>query len=71
MKEEIYLLIRNSIPIRNAIANYFKITESSVYGLAYKKRPKLNNGTVIEIIKLHTGKSTEDILTKKELSFVK
>lgn len=71
MKKEIYLLIRNNITIRTAIAEYFKITDSTAYGLAYRQRPKLNNGTVIEIIKFHTGKTIDQILTKEELSFVK
>ena len=71
MEESIYLEIRNNVPLRKSIAEYLDVTDSTVYGHACRKAPKLNDAIVVEIIKLHTGKSFEQIFTKENIQSIK
>lgn len=70
MNETIYLEIRNNIPMRKSIAEYLGVTDSTVYGHACRRAPKLNDAIVVEIIKLHTGKVLEEIFTPDVLRHI-
>ena len=61
MRNEIYHLIRNDIPLRIKIANLLGITDASVYNSATRKAPRLTEYLVVKIIMKHTGKSEEEI----------
>jgi hypothetical protein len=71
MKEEIFNIIRTNVPLRKSIADYLGVTDSTVYGHAIRKAPKLNDAIVVEIIKKHTGKKLNEIFTKETLECVK
>jgi hypothetical protein len=71
MKEEIFNIIRTNVPLRKSIADYLGVTDSTVYGHAIRKAPKLNDAIVVEIIKKHTGKKLNEIFTKETLEYVK
>lgn len=55
IRNEIYHLIRNDIKLRRDIADELGVTDSTVYGHAVRKAPKLNEYPVIKIIMTHTG----------------
>jgi len=67
MKNEIYHLIRNDIPLRVKIARFLGITDASVYNSATRKAPRLTEYPVVKIIMEHTGKSEEEIFEKENL----
>jgi len=71
MKEEIFNIIRTNVPLRKSIADYLGVTDSTVYGHAIRKAPKLNDAIVVEIIKKHTGKKLNEIFTKETLECIK
>lgn len=71
MRESIYLEIRNNVLLRQSIAEYLEVTDTTVYGHAYRKAPRLNDAIVVEIIKLHTGKSLKEIFTEETLKCIK
>lgn len=71
MKQIIYDIIRNNIPLRASIAEYLGVTDNTVYRHACNQAPKLNDAIVVEIIKKHTGKSLKEIFTDETLKFVK
>lgn len=71
MKQLTYEDIRNNIELRNSIAEYLEITPHSVYGHAVRKARVLNSFIVVEIIKKHTGKTTEEIFTPETLNYIK
>lgn len=55
IKDEIYHLIRNDIKLRRKIADSIGVTDTSVYGHAVRKAPKLKDYFVIKTIMDHTG----------------
>lgn len=61
MKDEIYTIIRNDVPLRKKIAECLDISDQSVYGHAVRKAPKLNEYPVVKIIMEHTGKKEQEI----------
>lgn len=61
LKEDIYQLIRNDIPLRIKISEGLGVIESSVYGAAKRKAPVLEKYIVIKIIMEYTEKSEEEI----------
>lgn len=71
IRNEIFDIIRNDVPLRKKIADYLGITDWTVYGHAVRKAPKLNDAIVVEIIKKHTGKSLEEIFTEETIEHVK
>lgn len=71
MNDTIYIEIRNNIPLRKSIADYLKVTDSTVYGHAVRKAPKLNDAIVVEIIKKHTGKKLTEIFSEEILKSIK
>lgn len=71
MNQIIYTEIRNNIPLRQSIADYLGVTDSTVYGHAVRQAPKLNDAIVVEIIKKHTGKNLKEIFTQETLKFIK
>ena len=71
MKQAIYNIIRNDIPLRQSIAEYLGVRDTTVYEHAVRQAPKLNDAIVVEIIKKHTGKKLEEIFTKETLEYIK
>ena len=61
LKEDIYQLIRNDIPLRLKISEVLGIIESSVYNAARRKAPVLEMYIVVKIIMEHTEKSEDEI----------
>lgn len=61
MKDEIYTIIRNDIPLRDKLRVVFGITDASVWRLASRKAPKLNEYPAVKVIMEHTGKKEEEI----------
>jgi hypothetical protein len=68
LKDEIYNIIRNDIPLRDKIAKALNIEKDSVYGAAVRKSTKFSLPFVLKIISEHTGKTKEELLIaeKKE-----
>jgi hypothetical protein len=64
LKNEIYLLIRNDIPLRGKIAKTVGIENDSVYRAAFRESPMFSRPFVLKIIIEHTGKTKEEILEK-------
>lgn len=71
MKQEIYDILRNNIPLRKDIADYLGVTDSTVYGHAVRNAPRLNDFIIIKIIMKHTGKNENEIFTDETLEFIK
>jgi hypothetical protein len=71
IRNEILDIIRTDVPLRRKIADYLGVSDSTVYGHAVRKAPKLNDAIVVEIIKKHTGKSLEEIFTDETIEYVK
>ncbi|OHT44468.1 hypothetical protein [Flavobacterium tructae] len=61
LKDEIYTIIRNDIPLRKKIADALIIEVSSVYEGAKRKSPRFSLPMVLEIIAKHTGKLKEEL----------
>lgn len=61
LKDEIYSIIRNDIPLRRKIAKALSIEVASVYDSARRKSTKFSLPFVLEIISKHTGKPKEDL----------
>lgn len=55
LKDEVYHLIRNDIPLRDKISAQLGITVNSVYQYARRKSPTLHKPVVLNIIEKHTG----------------
>lgn len=62
LKPEIYMIIRNDIPLRGKIADALSIEKDSVYGAAVRKSTKFSLPFVLDIIAKHTGKRKEDLI---------
>lgn len=62
LKNDLYTIIRNDIPLRNKIASSLNIEPASVYVLARRKSKKFSLPFIVELISEHTGKSKEEIL---------
>lgn len=62
LKKEIYLVIRNDIPLRQKIADALNIENNSVYVNAMRESPKLSLPFIVDLIAKHTGKSKLDII---------
>lgn len=71
MKDEIYTLIRRNSALRVKIAEFLGVIESTVYDCAKKKRSKLTQYWVVEIIKNHTGFSEKEILKEERRKIIK
>lgn len=61
MKNEIYTIIRNDVPLRRKIAVHLDVADSTVYGHAVRKAPKLNEYPIVRIIMDHTGKKEDEV----------
>ncbi|URM37193.1 hypothetical protein [Flavobacterium anhuiense] len=61
LKDEIYSIIRNDIPLRGKIADALSIEKASVYDSARRKSTKFSLPFVLEIISNHTGIKKEDL----------
>lgn len=61
IRNEIYQLIRTDTVLRRKIADAIGVTDSTVYGHAVRKAPKLQEYQVIKIIREYTGKSEDEI----------
>lgn len=61
LKDEIYNIIRNDIPLRAKIADALNIERDSVYGSAVRKSTKFSLPFVLEIISKHTGKPKDEL----------
>lgn len=55
IRNEIYHLIRNDIKLRREIADSLGVTDTTVYGHAVRKAPKLNDYNVVKTIMNYTG----------------
>lgn len=71
MRQEIFDIIRNNVPLRKSIADYLGVTDSTVYGHAVRKAPKLNDFIIVKIIMKHTGKKEKEIFTEETLRAIK
>lgn len=61
LKDEIYNIIRNDIPLREKIAAQLNIQVQSVYLLAVRESTKFSLPFVLDIIAKHLGKPKEDL----------
>jgi FixJ family two-component response regulator len=71
MRQEIYDIIRNDVPLRKTIADYLGISDNTVYLHATRMAPKLNDFIIVKIIMKHTGKKEKEIFTEETLKFIK
>ena len=62
LKDGVYLIIRNDIPLRNKIASQLNIDPQSVYTSAVRKSTKFSLPFIVEIIAKHTGKPKNEIV---------
>lgn len=62
MKNEIYHIIRNDIPLRAEIAKALNIESNSVYIAAKRKSGKLSLPFIVDLIAKSTGKPKNEIL---------
>lgn len=67
LKDEVYHIIRNDIPLREKIAEKLGITVDSVYRNAFRKSPTLSKPFVIGIIAKHLNKKESEILNQEEV----
>lgn len=67
MRDDIYTIIRNDVPLRKKIADHFNVRDQTIYEHAVRKAPKLNEYPVVKIIMEHTGKKEEDIFNMEPL----
>ena len=65
LKEEIYHLIRNDIPLREKISSQIGVTVDSVYKYAFRKSPTLSKPIVIAIISKHLNKKEFEIINQE------
>lgn len=65
MKQEIYDIIRNDIPLRKKIAFSLGVENITVYGHAVRKSAKLIEYPIVKIIMDHTGKKENEIFENK------
>jgi len=71
LKDEIYTIIRNDIPLREKIAAQLSIQVQSVYLLAVRKSTKFSLPFVLDVISEHLRKPQEQLIDEpKELSNV-
>jgi hypothetical protein len=72
LKDEIYTIIRNDIPLREKIAAQLSIQVQSVYLLAVRKSTKFSLPFVLDVIADHLRKPKEQLIDepKEELSDV-
>jgi len=62
LKDEIYNIIRNDIPLRHKIGKQLNIEVQSVYDSARRKSTKFSLPIILEVISKHTGKPKEDLI---------
>lgn len=62
LKDEVYHIIRNDIPLRTKIAEALSIENNSVYAAALRKAPKLSLPFIVDLIAKYTGKNKTEIL---------
>jgi hypothetical protein len=55
LKEEVYQIIRNDIPLRHQIATALNIESNSVYIAAVRKSAKLSLPFIVDLIAKSTG----------------
>lgn len=60
-KKEIYHLIRNDWQLRHIISEILGVAESTIYGHAVRKAPKLEHYLVVRQLMLYTGKKDTEI----------
>lgn len=66
LKEDVYHLIRNDIPLREKISAQIGITVDSVYRHAFRKSPTLSKPIVIEVIAKHLSKDISELTIQNE-----
>lgn len=62
LREDIYQIIRNDIPLRTKIADQLTIEVQSVYLLAVRQSTKFSLPVILEILEDHLGRNKEEIL---------
>jgi hypothetical protein len=62
LKDEIYDIIRNDIPLRTKIAEQLNIEVQSVYLSAVRKSTKFSLPIILEVISKHTGKPEKNLI---------
>lgn len=62
LKDEIYDIIRNDIPLRHKIGKQLNIEVQSVYDAARRKSTKFSLPIILEVISKHTGKLKEELI---------
>jgi hypothetical protein len=62
LKSDVYLIIRNDIPLRHQLAQALNIEAESVYRSAFRESTKFSLPFIVEIIAKHTGRSKNEIL---------
>ncbi|TDO67094.1 hypothetical protein EV143_1325 [Flavobacterium chryseum] len=61
LKDEIYDIIRNDIPLRHKIGKQLNIEVQSVYQSAARKSTKFSLPIILEVISKHTGLPKEEL----------
>ena len=64
LREEIYSVIRNDIPLREKISSQIGITVDSVYRYAFRKSPTLSKPIVIRVLSEHLNKKECEIINQ-------
>lgn len=67
LKEEVYHIIRNDIPLRKKLSEALNIEIASVYSAASRKSTKFSLPSILEIIANHTEISIDEITEKQNI----
>ena len=62
LKNDVYHIIRNDIPLRHLLAKALNIEAESVYRSAFRESTKFSLPFIVEIIAKHTGKPKDEIV---------
>lgn len=62
LKNDVYHIIRNDIPLRHLLAQALNIEAESVYRSAFRESTKFSLPFIVEIIANHTGKPKDEIV---------
>lgn len=62
LKNDVYHIIRNDIPLRHLLAQALNIEAESVYRSAFRESTKFSLPFIVEIIAKHTGKPKDEIV---------
>ena len=61
LKDEVYIIIRNDIPLRHKLAAALNIEVQSVYDAARRKSTKFSLPFILDIIAKHLGKPKDEL----------